>query len=244
MPSRADSCIRGRVARRIRSTSSSVTSPVRRHGSIPASKQPSTFHRLPMPAMTRWSSSASPIGRVGSSVRSRRRNACSSSSGARMSGPRPAIRWSKRVRLSVISSSTGPLIWATSLSPLRMISHVLRGVGQSGVAHAPLAGHPQVRVDHERVLEADEQVLAVGVDAPSPPGPAAARGQRSRPKRGCGVSIASGHAALQHRPDPVRRVVDGVAFRHCSEYGPRRDDARPSPHRQRCVSEGSSGRSR
>ena len=35
MPSRADSCIRGRVARTIASASSSETSPVRRHGSMP-----------------------------------------------------------------------------------------------------------------------------------------------------------------------------------------------------------------
>ena len=40
----------------------------------PAAKQPSIFHRFPIPAIVRWSSSASPIGRVGSSSRRRRRN--------------------------------------------------------------------------------------------------------------------------------------------------------------------------
>ena len=59
----------------IASASSSVTSPAGRHGSMPAAKQPSTFHMFPIPAIVRWSSSASPIGRVGSSSRSRRRNA-------------------------------------------------------------------------------------------------------------------------------------------------------------------------
>ena len=47
----ADSCMRGRVARTIASASSSATSPARRHGSTPAAKQPSAFHRLPIPAI-------------------------------------------------------------------------------------------------------------------------------------------------------------------------------------------------
>ena len=55
------------------SASSSETSPAGRQGSMRASKQPSAFHRLPMPAIVRWSSRASPIGRVGSSSRRRRR---------------------------------------------------------------------------------------------------------------------------------------------------------------------------
>ena len=93
-----------------------------------------------------------------------------------------------RARESVISSSTGPLIWATSLSPLRITSHVLRGGRPVGVAHPPLAGHAQVRVDRQPALEAQEQVLAVRVDAGTAR-PSSRSGQRSRPKRGCGVAI-------------------------------------------------------
>ena len=86
----ADCCIRGRVHSTMRSASSSLTRPAGRQGSTPAAKQPSTFHRLPMPATVRWSSSASPIGRVGSSSRRRRRKrarSASPNSGPRMSGP-------------------------------------------------------------------------------------------------------------------------------------------------------------
>ena len=39
-------------------------------------------------------------------------------------------------------------------------------------------------------------------------------GQRSLPKRGCGVAISSGHAPVEDRPDPVRGVVDRVALGH------------------------------
>ena len=101
-------------------------------GSIPASKQPSIFHRLPMPAMIRWSIRASPIGRVGSSSRSRRRNSCLVELGredVRAEAGDPPVQ---RVRESVISSSTGPLIWATSFSPWRISSHVLRGGAKVG----------------------------------------------------------------------------------------------------------------
>jgi hypothetical protein len=80
VPSRRDCCMSGRMPRTIPRASSSVTLPVGRHGSMPASQQPSTFHRLPMPAIVRWSSSASPIGRVGSSWRRRLRKASSSKS--------------------------------------------------------------------------------------------------------------------------------------------------------------------
>ena len=44
----------------------------------------------------------------------------------------------------------------------------------------------------EAALEAQEQVLAVGVDARAPRGPPAAPASGRAPKRGCGVAIASG----------------------------------------------------
>ena len=154
----------------------------------------------------------------------------SSSSGARMSGPRPAIRWSKRVRESVISSSTGPLIWATSLSPLRITSQVLRGgrpvarraratcrscAGASGSsARSRSAGTGACRARRR-------SCTALAFEALRPAVAPEARVRRRDLVR---------DVALEHRADLVRRVVDGVALGHCSEYGPRRDDARPSPH--------------
>jgi hypothetical protein len=65
--------MRGRAASTIAVASASETSPVRRHGSMPAAKHASAFQRLPIPATVRWSSTASPIGRVGSSSRRRAR---------------------------------------------------------------------------------------------------------------------------------------------------------------------------
>ena len=82
-----------------------------------------------MPARLRWSSSASAIPRVwivlaqaakeGRRVELRR---------ASTSGPRFASRWSKRVRESVISSSTGPSNCTTSCSGVRITSQARRGL--------------------------------------------------------------------------------------------------------------------
>ena len=55
-----------------------------------------------------------------------RRIRCASNSAPRMSGPRPAIRGSRRVRESVISSSTGPSNSTTSCSPRRITSQARR----------------------------------------------------------------------------------------------------------------------
>ena len=65
----------------------------------------------------------------------------------------------------------------------------------------------------EVALEAQEQVLAVGVDrldraAGQPLGPAVQREARVRRAQ------LVGHAAGQDRPDPVRGVVDRVALGH------------------------------
>ena len=130
----------------------------------------------------------------------------SSSSGARMSGPRPAIRRSRRVRESVISSSTGPSNCSTSRSPRRIRSHARARRARplrAAVEHPPGAGHAQVRVDRQPALEAQEQVLAVGVDrahraAGQPLGPAVAAEARVRRRQ------LVRDVALEHRPDAVR----------------------------------------
>jgi hypothetical protein len=78
---------------------------------------------------------------------------------------------------------------------------------------APRARHPQVRVDGQPALEAQEQVLAVGVDRADGPalqafGPAVHAKARVR-----GGQLVR-HAALEDRPDAVGRVVDRVALGH------------------------------
>ena len=90
--------IRGRTASMTAIASSSPTRRVSRHGSTAAAKQPSVRQIVPSPATVRWSRSASPIGRVGSSSRRRRRKRSRSNSGARTSGPRAASCWSNRAR--------------------------------------------------------------------------------------------------------------------------------------------------
>ena len=216
LPSSAERCIRGRHASTIASASSSETSPVGRQGSMRAAKQPSTFHMLPIPAIVRWSSRASPIGRVGSSSRSRRRKRSVSSSGASTSGPSRLRRWSKRVRESVISSSTGPLSWITVRSPRRSRSQARARRPPGAVDHTPGAAHAQVRVHRQTAVEADEEVLAVGIDR----GDGASR-QSLLPARAAEARMwrahLIGHLARQDRPDPVRRVVDRVALGHVFE---------------------------
>ena len=151
---------------------------------LPACQQPSLFQRLPMPATVRWSSSASPIARVGSSSRRRRRIAPLVELAARgCPGPRPAIRWSSRVRESVISSSTGPSNCTTSRP--RVLDDE-PGAARAAVparavlVDAPRAGHAQVRVDRELALEAQEQVLADARRRDATARPASRSGQRSR----------------------------------------------------------------
>ena len=210
-------------------------------GRCPPAKQPSTFHRFPMPATVRWSSSASPIGRVGSSSRSRRRKRVLVElrrEDVRARGRRSAGR--SACAPSVISSSTGPSNCTTLASPraddqprapararpARRLAPITR--------HAP--GHAQVRVDRQAALEAQEQVLAVGVDAAHGApgqalGPAVAREARVRRARarrargprapaGCG-SPRSGSCRLRalHR-EYGRRVRR--CHRRCSTSLPSR----------------------
>jgi hypothetical protein len=145
---------------------------------------------LPIPAIVRWSSSASPIGRVGSSSRSRRRKRPASNSGARMSGPRPASRWSSRMRDSVISSSTGPRSWTTSWSPRRSASQASRGRGRrSSTRQEPVMRRCEwiVRPPSKRSSR-----CLPSASTPVTARPASRSGQPARARRGCGVAISSG----------------------------------------------------
>ena len=82
----------------------------------------------------------------------------------------------------------------------------------AGAIDAPDAGHAQVRVQGQVVLEAQEQVLAVRVD-----------GAHRAPGEALGPMVARvpglrrddlGNLADQHRAHPVGGVVDGVALGH------------------------------
>ena len=77
----------------------------------------------------------------------------------------------------------------------------------------PRAGHAQMRVDDAVALEAQEQMLAVGVD-----GLHRAPGQLLRPALGPEARVGRGELvrdpAGEDRADPVRGVMDGVALGH------------------------------
>ena len=190
-----------------------------RHGSRPARKHASDFHRLPIPHTLRWSSRASPMPRLGSSSRRRRRNASSSNSSARMSGPSardPVVEARARVGHQLQHR-------AAELHDL-----VLGGADhEPGAAAAPApalpapvdappAVHAEVRVEGQVALEADEQVLALRVHrahgAPAQPlGPAVAREPRVRRLDRLDLPVDS---APRMR---LGRAVDRVALGHAAE---------------------------
>ena len=125
-----------------------------------------------------------PRGGGGGSARSR-------TVAPRMSGPRPAIRWSMRVRESVISSSTGPLNWTTALPPRRIESQAAR----EGRRSASSTRQEPVMRRCEWIVRS----LAKRMNRCLPCAstlrtgwPCRRSGQRSRLKRGCSVSSASG----------------------------------------------------
>ena len=136
--------------------------------------------------------------------------------GARMSGPSAASRWSKRVRLSVISSSTGPSNCTTSCSGVRMHEPgAARRAAPAPAApvDAPRAAHAQVRVERQVAVEAQEQVLAVRVDRCAPRAPAEPLGPAVH-CRGAAAASRSTRSRLAHE----RRADAGA---------PRRGSCRP-----------------
>ena len=228
-------CISGRTPRTTASASSSLTSAIRRQGSMPARQHASDFQKLPMPATMCWSRSTSPRVRVGSSSRSRWRNRASSKGsggdevrterGETGIGARPRGREQLEhgaVELDDLhvpapqDEPRGARATVASAAPRR--------------EHAPRAGHAQVRVDDEATFEAQQQVLAHGVDGvhPSPREalrPAVAAEARVRRRD------LVGDMAGEHGADASRGVVDGVALRH-----------RRAPGRSRGARDGSRGR--
>ena len=125
-PSRADCAMCSRANAMIALSCASLTSASWRHGSTAAAKHDSDFQMLPTPASVRWSSSASPTGRVGSSARSRASTSRASKRSPIMSGPSSARRGSKRRRDGVINSSSGPSNCTTTSSACSITSHARR----------------------------------------------------------------------------------------------------------------------
>ena len=200
---------------------------------------------FPMPATLRWSSSASPIAARLVVVAQAARG-----SGARRSRRPSDVRAerrqarSKRVRESVISSSTGPSNSTTSCSAVRITSQARRGERAPALAapvDAPLPAHAQVRVQRQVALEADEQVLAARVDrAHGPPGRAA---RASGPSRVARLRRLDREICLptSARADaPRARIVDRVALGHvhqCRRGSSRAGAASVSAERERRACE-------
>ena len=128
-PWAADCCMSGRTARTTATASSSLTPASGRHGSMPASQQPSDFQKLPMPATMCWSSSASPsvLRRVVLAQAAKVLRLVERPPTRRGPGRGPPGADPPRTRIAVRSSSTGPLNWTTSSSPRRTTSQAERG---------------------------------------------------------------------------------------------------------------------
>ena len=170
---------RGRRQSTARS-SSSERSPTGRQGSTRAAKQASLLKMLPMPATRCWSSRASPRPRVGSAriagdhaveVEVRRRG-CRGRAGS-AAGCGAGARSAHTCRV-------GPPNWTASQLAARE-HRPGRGArpppAGAGPVEVPAAAHPQVAVQGE-VAEAEQQVLAVRLDALEACG---RRAVRSRP---------------------------------------------------------------
>ena len=180
-----------------RTAASTTSSPVREtafHGSAPAAKQDSDFQMLPIPAIVRWSSSASPKARVGSSSRIRRITSASSRCSPITSGPRAASCGSIRLRDSVSSSSSGPSNCTTSCPPARITSHARRGARRQRSPAACTAQAPLIRrceCSTRSPSKCSSRCLPRASTRRSAR-PARRSGQRSASWRRWGVRISSG----------------------------------------------------
>ena len=154
--------------------------------------------------------------RVGSSWRRRRRKPTVSSSSARMSGPSPA---------EALVEAGPRLGHQLEHGPVELDHLVLGGADHEPGAtrapppalappvDAPRPAHAQVGVEREVTVEAQEQMLAVGVHGPhgaaaQPLGPAVHGVPALR-----SLDLLD-RASHQSRADAVGRVVDRVAFGH------------------------------
>ena len=153
-----------------------------------------------------------------------------SSSGARMSGPSPARRWSKRVRDSVISSSTGPSNWTTSRAAAAQHEPGARGGRAASAARRSSTRHEPVMRRCEWIVRPPSKrrkrclpwaSTAVTARPAETLGPAVAPEARVR-----GLELVR-DVPGEHRPDPVGGVVDGVALGHRAVSGRQRQLARP-----------------
>ncbi len=216
--STAERCIRGRTASMIATASSSATAEPAATGRSPASQHPSAFQMLPMPATLRWSSSASPIGRVWSSARSRaqeplgrsnsRRQHVGPERGQPLVEPRPPLGHQLEQR-------------AVELDHLVVAARGTRSrpAAPSGPSRSPgpYTPHtptiPRCECSTRSPSKRRNRCLPC-VSTLRTARPVSRSGQRSSACRGCGVQDLVGHPALEHRADPVGRVGDRVALGH------------------------------
>ena len=208
-PRSAEARISGRISRTTASASSSDTRPSGRHGSSPTRKQPSDFQTLPIAGEVALveqgvadAAALVVLAQPGEEARARR------SSPASTSGPSTARRRSKRVRDSVISSSTGPSNSTTSCSSVRITSQARRGERPQRrpcryTPHQPVMRRWEcsVRSPSKRM----KQVLAVRVHGARPAGPRAARA--SGPWRGAAAASRSRRSACPPARAPTRRAA-------------------------------------
>ena len=196
-------------------TSASPTRPVGRHGSSAAAKQPSVLQMLPSPRPCAGRAARRRSARVGSSLAQAPQEALAVEHGCEH------VRAERRELLVEARARRGHeledrAVELDDLAALRA-EHQPRALrrpppARASAEHAPRAGHPQMRVDDQVALEADEQVLAVGVDRVDP---RARRGGRaSGPCR-------SADAASRSRPGRGRRAPGGSGSRHGGSCRPR-----------------------
>ena len=160
----AERCMRGRHACTIASASASETSPIGRHGSMPRLEA-----ALDLPQVADAGDRA--LVEHGVADRPRRvvlaqaaQEALGVELGREDVGAEPAEALVEaRARLGHQLEHRPVELHDRAPSPPQ---HEPGGAGRAprAVEHAPRAGHPQVRVDREVALEAQEQVLAVRVD--------------------------------------------------------------------------------
>ena len=143
----------------------------------------------------------------------------SSNSSARMSGPSRAIRWSKRERESVISSSTGPPNCTTSCSAVRITSQARLGAfpqrcPRRYTPHQPFMRRCEwsVRSPSKRMKRCLPFESTARTAAPAEPlRPAVAR--EARVRRLDRLDLPADERAA----DSAGRAVDRVALGHAAE---------------------------
>ncbi len=215
-PSRTAIGICSRANATSASASWSLTRPVARHGSTQAAKQHSAFQTFPIPAMTRWSSRTSPIGRAGSCARRRAMNRSGSNLSPRTSCPSAASRGSRagatvRHQLEHRTVELHDLPSAPAHEEPRTAGERLQRSPSRWMLQAPVILRCECSVipPSKRRNRCLPWASTARIERP-----ARSSGQRSAgvPRMRRGELI--GDMSRERRADPLRRVMDRVALGH------------------------------